>query len=161
MSMSAPERGQLVSGGFLRNVIRERVYWRRRQHQRIAGLADVVAPLTYAVGSTDSAALLRNYKNHPVHSICQQHDLVVGFLLRLGITTHERCVGAVVGMRVTLRVVGPSLTRQPGLHPFAQIARAMGVVESSRCSRRTRCRQAHAGVGRRLTTGSNAQSTGG
>ena len=164
MSMSAPERDQLVvagrcgaapdatrvvptlvgaAGGYLRNVIREpavtcracatpvhgfQLCWRCRQHQRIAGLADVVAPLTYAVGSTESAALLRNYKNHPVRSVRQQHGVVVGSLVWLGITAHERCIAAVVGMEVSLRVVIPSLTSRPGVHPFAQIARAMQAV---------------------------------
>ena len=63
-----------------------------------------------------------------MRSVRQQYDLEVGSLLRLAITTHERWITAVVGMRVTLRIGFPSLTRQPGLHPFAQIARAMGVV---------------------------------
>ena len=44
---------------------------------------------TYAVGSTESAALLRDYKNHPVRSVRERHGLVIGSLLRLGITPHE------------------------------------------------------------------------
>ena len=132
------------------------------RHQRIAGLADVLAPLTYAVGCTDSAAPLRNYKNHPVRSVRQQYDLEAGSLLRLGITTHERWITAVVGMRVTLRIVFPSLTRQPG---FASV--------HADCAGDGRGGEVRGAVGARgsgrgmrvlddvWTTGSNAQSAGG
>ena len=40
--------------------------WRCRDHQRISGLADLVAPLAYALDGTESAAVLRHFKNHPV-----------------------------------------------------------------------------------------------
>jgi hypothetical protein len=42
--------------------------WRCHEHRRIPGVADVVAPLIYAIPDTDSAALPRNYKNHPLRS---------------------------------------------------------------------------------------------
>ena len=193
MSMSAPERDKLVADGYLRNPIREpgvtcrvcatpvdgfELCWRCGQDQRITGLADVVAPLTYAVGSTESAALLRDYKNHPVRSVRLRHGLVIGSLLQLGITAHERCLVAVVGLPVSLRVAVPSLTSRPGVHPFAQMARAMGVVgeaalvpaPEAMCDRVVRpdkftLEPARVAAGKHVlvlddvwTTGSNAQS---
>ena len=64
-----------VAGGYLRNVIRQpritcRVCaapvdgfdrcWRCAQARHIAGVADMVAPLTYAIAGTPSAALVRH-----------------------------------------------------------------------------------------------------
>lgn len=43
--------------------------WRCAAHQRIAGVADVVAPLVYAVADTESAAVLSRYKNHLVRTL--------------------------------------------------------------------------------------------
>jgi hypothetical protein len=40
--------------------------WHCHEHEGIAGVADVVAPVAYAVGGTDSARILSTYKNHPV-----------------------------------------------------------------------------------------------
>ena len=182
-----------AAGGYLRNVVREpgvtcrvcatpasgfELCYRCRQHQRVGRLADMVAPLTYAVGCTESAALLRDYKNHPVRAVRKQRGLVVGSLLRLGITAHERCIAAVVGMPVSLRVVIPSLTYRPGTHPLTDIARSVGALGEAAlvpgptavCDRSVRAgkftlQPRGAAAGKHVlvlddvwTTGSNAQS---
>ena len=135
-----------AAGGYLRNVVREpevtcRVCatpvdgfdrcWRCQQHQRITGLADVVAPLTYAIGHTQSATLLRHYKDDPVRTVRERHSLIINWLVYLGITLHERCLAAAVGRPVSLRLAIPSLTGRPGLHPFAQIVQQMNAVSDT------------------------------
>ena len=42
--------------------------WRCSEHRSVSGLADVVAPLLYAVGGTELAATLSAYKNHPARA---------------------------------------------------------------------------------------------
>jgi hypothetical protein len=73
-SRVAPSKAA-VPLGYLRNVVREpmrtcrtctapvdgyQLCWRCRDHQRVCGLADLVAPLAYALDGTESAALLRS-----------------------------------------------------------------------------------------------------
>jgi hypothetical protein len=185
---------QGAAGGYLRNVVREpnvtcRVCatvvdgspycWRCGRHRRIAGLADVVAPLTYAIGDTEAAGLLRDYKDHPARTVRERHCLTINWLVFLGITLHEQCLGAAVGLPVSLRVVIPSLTRRPGRHPFAEIAATMNAVgdavglmaaPTAGCDRivsadKFRVRRGTELVGKHVlvlddtwTTGSNAQS---
>jgi hypothetical protein len=201
--MSARPGGELAevrdaltaaAGGHLRNVIRDPkltcrvcaapvggfgLCWRCAQHRRVAGVADVVAPLTYAIADTPSAAVVHDYKNHPVRAVRQRHAVVVKRLLFLAITAHERCVGRVAGLAVSGRVGIPSLTNRPGVHPIQQMLRAMRAVDGSvvltpgpnaLCDRAIDpdkfALQATAGVaGRHVlvlddtwTTGSNAQS---
>jgi hypothetical protein len=135
-----------AAGGYLRNVIREpqitcRVCaapvggfdrcWRCEQARRIVGVADVVAPLTYAIAGTPSAALVRDYKNHPVRSVRECHSAVINGLVRLGITRHERCIGCAAGLAVSCRLVIPSLTSRPGRHPFAELAHTMNVASDA------------------------------
>ena len=97
-------------------------------HRRIDGVADAVALLTYVIDDSESARLLRNYKNHPVRSERERCARIVGTLLGLGISLHERCFGAAVGMPINARVVIPSLTSRPGTHPLTSIARSLGLV---------------------------------
>ena len=144
---TAEVRGALIAaaGGYLRNVVREpdvtcRICatpvdgfdccWRCRQDRRIAGLADVVAPLTYAIGSTQSATLLRHYKNDPVRKVRHQHSLIINWLLFLAITSHEQCIATAAGLPVFLRLVIPSLTGRPGVHPFVDITRTMNAIST-------------------------------
>ena len=140
----ADEVAQLVAAaGYLRNVVRElgatcRVCatpvngfawcWRCRRDRSIRGLADAVAPLSYAIAGTRSAALVRDYKNHPARAVREADSLIVGRVLSLGIALHERCLGVAVGLPVTVRVTIPSLTCRPGVHPFWRIARAIDGV---------------------------------
>jgi phosphoribosylpyrophosphate synthetase len=127
----------------LRNVVREpmrtcrtctapvdgyQLCWRCRDHQRVCGLADLVAPLAYALDGTESAALLRNYKNHPLRSERERCGSIVGEVLRLGRSLHERCVGTVVGQPVSTRLVIPSLTSRIGIHPMVSIAESLGSI---------------------------------
>jgi phosphoribosylpyrophosphate synthetase len=102
--------------------------WRCATHQRISGIADVVAPLVYAVGGTESAAVLSAYKNHPTRTQREQAALVVGELLRPAIQLHEKCFGAVVGLPILVRSVIPSLTYRPGVHPLVSIAQSIGLI---------------------------------
>jgi len=145
---TAPVHTALVraAGGYLRNVIRQpkitcRVCaapvdgfdrcWRCEQARRIGGVADLVAPLTYAIAGTPSAALVRDYKNHPVRSVRQCHSALINGLVRLGITRHERCIGCAAGLAVSCRLVIPSLTSRPGRHPFAELAQMVNAASDA------------------------------
>lgn len=103
--------------------------WRCRQHQRIAGVANVVAPLIYAIPGTDSAALVRNNKNHPRRIERDRCARAIGVLLSRAVSMHEHCFGAMAGISVSRRAVVPSLTSRPGIHPLLGIAGDRGLVE--------------------------------
>jgi hypothetical protein len=126
-----------AAAGYLRNVIRQPTItcrvcaapvdgfdrcWRCEQARRIGGVADVVAPLSYAIAGSPSAALVRDYKNHPARCVRERHTAVIKALVWLGITRHERCIGCAAGLAVSCRLVIPSLTSRPGRHPFAGLA---------------------------------------
>jgi hypothetical protein len=128
---------------FLRNVVRRPgltcgvcttpvegfdMCWRCRVHQRIEGLADLVAPLAYAVDGSESAAVLRNFKNHPQRRERARCGSIVRETLRLGVSLHEQCISAVVGQPVSARVVIPSLTSRLGIHPMTSIAESLGLI---------------------------------
>jgi hypothetical protein len=128
---------------FLRNVVREPMStchvcatpvngyplcWRCRDHQRICGLADLVAPLSYGIDGTESATVIRNYKNHRLRSERERCGSIVGEVLRLGLSVHERCFAAAVGQPVSARVVIPSLTSRTGVHPMLAIAESLGLT---------------------------------
>jgi hypothetical protein len=135
-----------AAGAYLRNVIREpkitcRVCaapvdgfdrcWRCEQARRIGGVADVVAPLTYAIAGTPSAALVRDYKNHPARRVREAHCDVIKEVVYQAITRHERCIGCAAGLPVYCRLVIPSLTSRPGRHPFAELVGAMNLVSDA------------------------------
>jgi hypothetical protein len=176
---------------FLRNVVRKpmrtcrmcttpvdgyELCWRCRDHQRTSGLADLVAPLAYAIDGTKSAAVVRNYKNHPLRCERERCGSIVGEVLRLGMTLHKRCVNAVVGQSVFACVVVPSLTSRLGIHPMTSIAESLGLMGdvALRPALNARCDRVVDGekftfdgavTGRHMlviddvwTTGSNAQS---
>jgi hypothetical protein len=152
--------------------------WRCREHQRIPGLADLVAPLIYAVDGSDSAALLREYKNHPARATRQRRCSTIGELMRLAVAVHHDCFASAAGMAVAQRVVIPSLAFRPGIHPMTAIAESLGLVGDAmlmpafdaRCDRvvcadKFTVQPPGAVVGRHVvviddvwTTGSNAQS---
>jgi hypothetical protein len=103
---------------------------------------------------------------------------MIGELLRLAISLHQHCFGAVVGKPVSMRVVIPSLTFRPGIHPMTSIAQSLRLVGDAmlipafdaRCDRvvsvdKFTVQPAGAVTGRHVlvlddvwTTGSNAQS---
>ena len=94
----------------------------------LSGLADLVVPLAYAIDGTESAVVVRNYKNHPMRLERERCCSVIREVLRLGMSLHERCIGAVVGQPVSTRVVIPSLTSRLGTHPMMSIAESLGLV---------------------------------
>lgn len=145
---AAEVRRALVAsaGGYLRNVLRRPGVtcavcaapvdgfvrcWRCEQHRRNAGLADLVVPLTYAIGGTQSATLLWHYKDDPVRKVRDRHSLLINWLLFLGISEHQRCIGVVAGMPVSVRVAIPSMSGRSGVHPFTALARRMNAVTES------------------------------
>lgn len=134
------------AGGYLRNAVRGSGLtcvvctapvdgfprcWRCEQHRRIAGLADLVVPLVYAIGGTQSATLLRHYKDDPVRKVRERHALVINWLLYLGISEHQRCIGVVTGMPVSVRLAIPSMAGRSGVHPFTVLAQRMNAVAQS------------------------------
>jgi hypothetical protein len=147
-------------------------------HQRILGLADVVAPLVYAIAGTESGALLRDYKNHSSRTVRERRSNEVGCLVQSALSRHQVCLEAAVGMSITAWTTIPSLTCRPGVHPFAAIAKEVGGVAddvltsapTTTCHRvvspeKFVATRADAVAGRHVlvlddiwTTGSNAQS---
>jgi hypothetical protein len=109
-------------------------------------LADIVAPLVYAIGGTDSAATLSLYKNHPVRAQREQHAQVIAELLEPAVQLHEKCFVAAAGIPIAVRTVVPSLTYRSGVHPLASIAESIGLRlkpvlipgRDARCDRRVR-----------------------
>jgi hypothetical protein len=97
-------------------------------HQRIPGVADIVTPVVYTIAGTDSGALLWDYKNYPSREVRQRCSSEIGWLLQSVLSLHEACLGAAVGKSITVRTTIPSLTYRPGVHPFAAIAKDLGVV---------------------------------
>jgi hypothetical protein len=108
----------------------ERCY-RCYQHANTFGIADLVAPPTYAIERTQSGILLRHYKDDVSAEARQQHSRVIFRLLYLGLVLHQRCIERRIGQPVTSRVTVPSLTGRAGVHPFTAMARAMKAVDDS------------------------------
>ncbi len=152
--------------------------WPCAAHQRIPGVADVVAPLTYAVASTESAELLSKYKNHPVRAHREWRTAIIADLLGEAIRLHETCFGVAAGLPVSVRTVVPSLTWRSGTHPLISIAESVGLLHEPvltpgpdpRCDRTVRLDKFAVERPNRIadrhvlviddvwTTGSNAQS---
>lgn len=152
--------------------------WRCSEHRRVAGPADVVAPLAYAVGGTESAAVLSSYKNHPIRAERTRCALIVRAMLSSAVLLHESCFNAVTGAQVTVRTVIPSLSYRPGIHPLASIAESIGLLtvpalipgRDARCDRLVRSEKFALNSSTTVkdrhvlvlddvwTTGSNAQS---
>jgi hypothetical protein len=106
--------------------------FRCQQHHGVAGIADLVAALTYGIDRTQSAILLRHYKDDVSAEARARHARVIRRLLYLGIMKHQRCVEMRVGKPVSMRATVPSLNRRPGVHPFTAIAAAMQAVADGR-----------------------------
>ncbi|WP_051073985.1 phosphoribosyltransferase [Mycobacterium sp. JS623] len=87
-----------------------------------------MAPLIYALDGASSAEVLRNYKNHPKRAERERCTRIIGELLRLAISHHQRCVAAAVGQPVATRVVVPSLTSRTGTHPMVSIAHSLDLL---------------------------------
>lgn len=106
--------------------------WRCSRDQGTVGIADLVAPLAYAIERTQSGILLRHYKDDVSVEAKAQHSRLIRRLLYLGIMKHQKCIEKRVGMRASMRVTVPSLNRRPGIHPFTAIAQAMNAVDDDR-----------------------------
>jgi hypothetical protein len=61
----------------------------------------------------------------PNASVLANDSTFTSWLVWLGITRHERCIGCAAGLAVSCRLVIPSLTSRPGRHPFAELAHPM------------------------------------
>lgn len=140
---------QLVreAGGYLRNIVREPSItcsvcagpvdgfvrcWRCNRDRHRPGLADLVAPLTYAIDRKQSGILLRHYKDGISADAMVGHRRVVRRLLYLGIMKHQKCIEKLIGKRISMRVTVPSLNQRPGIHPFTAMAQDMRAVDNSR-----------------------------
>lgn len=138
--MFAPEvltqfRSALVSqaGGYLRNPIREplvtcsvcttpverysRCYACNR-HRAYAGLADAVAPLTYAMAGTQSGYLMRGYKGQPPIA---EHVQIVALLGLLALSKHADCAARLAETPITHWSVVPSLPAKDEEHPLRRL----------------------------------------
>ena len=106
--------------------------FRCSRHHTTAGIADLVAPLTYGIERTQSAILLRHYKDDVSAEARALHSRVIRRLLYLGIMKHQKCIEKRIGKPASMRVTVPSLNRRPGVHPFTAIASAMKAVDDTR-----------------------------
>jgi hypothetical protein len=82
-------------------------------------LAEAVAPLTSAIGGTQSGYLMRGYKQEPAKD---EHKLVVALTTWAGLGLHTQCAGRLAGRPVTHWSSVPSLPAKPAPHPFHKIA---------------------------------------
>jgi hypothetical protein len=98
-----------------------------KEHCMIPRTTDVIVPLIYAIAGTRSAALLRGYKDDPSRTVRARHARIVGALVETALSRHVGCIEAIAGMRISVRTTLPSLTFRPGVHPFAEIVRDLGV----------------------------------
>jgi hypothetical protein len=129
-----------TAAGYLRNPLRangitcaicttpvdgHRLCWPCAQTDNLPGTADLVVPLSYAIGGTQSGMLLRHYKDDPIPAVRARHTTVLRRLLYLALTGHERCLGAAVGTPVSRRIVVPSLRGRAGPHPLSVLAEQM------------------------------------
>ena len=70
------------------------------------GLADATAFLTYAIGGSQSAYVMRAYKAHPP---VQEHVWTVVVMVWLALSIHQHCPARLGGMAVTHWATVPSL----------------------------------------------------
>lgn len=121
------------AGGYLRNPVREeRVTcavcatpvdgythcFRCSGHRQTAGVADLVAPLTYAIAGRQSGYVMRGYKARPP---VEEHHAVVAMLLIVAITEHADCAARLVQAPITHWSIVPSLPAQAEKHPLSGI----------------------------------------
>jgi hypothetical protein len=135
-----------TAGGYLHNIVREpgvtcaacatpvsghdHCLTCQRAHH-IAGLTEIVVPLTYAIQGHRSGAVLQTYKNDPQRRVRAGHARIVDRLLYLGLMTHEKCIEARAGQPIDVRLTIPSLNDRPGAHPLFTIALKMNAVNAS------------------------------
>lgn len=121
------------AGGYFRNPVREtRVTcavcttpvagytycFRCKTHRQASGVADLVAPLTYAIAGRQSGYVMRGYKAQPPVA---EHRAIVAMLMIVGIAEHADCAARILGLELTHWVVVPSLPAKPGRHPLRDL----------------------------------------
>jgi hypothetical protein len=123
-----------TAGGYLRNPVRRdgvtcaicttpvdgrfQLCYPCKQHRVHGGIADMIAPVTYAVAASQSGYVMRGYKARPR---VDAHYGVVAMLTILALSKHAACSGVLAGAPVTHWASVPSLPTKPGEHPFQRI----------------------------------------
>ena len=144
-------REELITraGGFLRNIIREPgrtcsvcctpvdgyhrcVRCNEHWHQYGSQLADLVVPLSYAVMGKQSGHVMRHYKDDRNPMVRVDFSKTVALTLGYGLLRHERCIESQLTMPIDVRVMVPSLSGRPGVHPFQLITDGMKAT-SEKC----------------------------
>ena len=97
----------------------------------MAGIADLVVPLTYGIEGEQSHFLVRHYKDDQDAAVRRRLTVVMSRLLFLGIIFHESCIGKRVGQAVDRRIAVPSLSGRSGIHPFVEMTTNMHATETS------------------------------
>ncbi|MBW8483011.1 hypothetical protein [Actinomadura parmotrematis] len=124
-----------TAGGYLRNPVRKsgvtcdvcttpveggyRTCYRCKQHRLHSGVADAVAPVTYAVAGSQSGYMMRGYKAFPRK--VEGPYRVVSLLTVLALEKHALCAEPMADAAVTHWASVPSLPVKPGEHPFHRI----------------------------------------
>jgi hypothetical protein len=91
-----------------------------RDHAQAFGaqLADLVAPIVYAVGGDQTGYVMRGYKSQrPV----EEHVGIVAMVAMLGVGLHTACAGVLLDSPVTHWSTVPSLPAKPGPHPLRRL----------------------------------------
>lgn len=128
------------AGGYLRNPVRtqyatcgtcatpvqgyDRCY-QCNQIRSMAGIADLVVPLTYGIEGEQSHFLIRHYKDNQDAAVRHRLTVVMSRLLFLGIVLHETCIEKQIGQEVDRRFAVPSLSGRKGIHPFVELTTSM------------------------------------
>lgn len=63
-----------------------------QRHRATPGVADLVVPLTYGIERTQSAILLRHYKDDLSAAARAAHSRLIRRLLYLAIMKHQKCI---------------------------------------------------------------------
>lgn len=122
------------AGGYLRNPVRQdrvtcavcttpiearfSLCFACNGHRAHGGVADAVAPITYAVAMQQSGYVMRGYKAHPP---VRDHYRLVWMFTLLALSKHGRCAEVTVNAPVTHWAAVPSLPAKPTPHPFRRI----------------------------------------
>jgi hypothetical protein len=134
------------AGGYLRNPVRTQhvtcgtcatpvrgydLCYQCNRVRSIAGIADLVVPLTYGIEGEQSHFLIRHYKDDQDAAVRQRLTVVMSRLLFLGIVLHEACIEKQVGQKVDRRIAVPSLSGRRGIHPFVKLTTDMHATGTS------------------------------
>ena len=93
------------------------------------GLADATAFITYAIGNSQSAYVMRAYKAQPP---VEEHVWTVAVMVWLALSIHQYCPAKLAGMAVTHWATVPSLPAKPGEHCLHYLIRNIGLGAEAR-----------------------------